>query len=129
MKTIEQIPVQHKGRRAEEWVWVFQGQLRIMAQDRRLKWTHWRVLAYIISCATFAQDLVLRQAEIGRALGLTPETMCRLFRDLDRMGIVLRVLTGQRPATYRLNARYIYKGRGERLVQRRAYQRQEGQGG
>jgi len=123
--TIAQVSGRRKPRRAEEWVWVFQGHLRQMACDRRLKGAHWRVLAYMMSCVTFAQDLVIRQAEVGGALGMAPQAVSRLLRDLDQLGIVLRVKQGEIPATYRLNSQYIYKGRGERLEQRRAYQGKE----
>ena len=111
---------------SEEWIWIFQRRLRELARNPRLQGSHWRVLAYVISCATFAQDITLRQRDIGAALGIAQSTVSLALQDLHRCGVLLRVDTGGYPATYRFNSAYVYKGRGERLEQRRAYQGKEG---
>ena len=94
-----------------EWVWVEQHHLDRMACDRRLKWTHWRVLAWILARATYAQDLTLRQQDMVSALGIHPKEMSRILRDLDSLGLVVLVPTFQKPRTYRLNRQYFGKGR------------------
>lgn len=104
---------------------MFQSQLRTMAQDRRLKGAHWRVLAYLIGGVTFAQDMLIKQKEVAEALGMTPQALSKYLRDLGHLGIVGRVATGEYPPTYRFNSLYVYKGRGERLRQRLAHQRKE----
>jgi predicted transcriptional regulator len=104
---------------------VFQQRLRVLACDRRLKGAHWRILAYVLSCATYAQDIRLRHREIAEALTMDAADVTRRLQDLAVFGIVARVETHRYPPTYRLNSQYIYKGRGERLEQRRAYQGKE----
>jgi hypothetical protein len=113
----------------EEWVWMFQGHLRVLATDRRMTGSHWRVLAYLMSCATFAQDITIKQKDIAGAMGLAFQTISRVLADLVTIGIIARVDTHAYPPTYRFNSRYIYKGRLERLTQRRAYQGKEGSRG
>jgi len=108
--------------KVDEWVWLFQRQLRAMAQDARLKGAHWRILAYLMSCATFAQDIQVRQKEVAQTLGLTHQTVSRVLAELAALGIIARVATHSYPPTYRLNSQYVYKGHGEQLPQRRAYQ-------
>ena len=105
---------------------MFQGHLRVLATDRRMTGSHWRVLAYLMSCATFAQDLTIKQKDISEAMGLAFQTISRLLAELVAIGIIARVDTHAYPPTYRFNARYIYKGRLERLPQRREHQRKEG---
>jgi hypothetical protein len=116
---------QRKPQNTEEWVWVFQEHLRALALDRRMTGSHWRVLAYLVSYATFAQDMTFKQVDVARAMGIAFQTVSRVLGELDTIGILKRVQTHAYPPTYRLNSQYIYKGRGEKLPQRRAYQRKE----
>ncbi|HEY5865303.1 MAG TPA: helix-turn-helix domain-containing protein [Candidatus Tectomicrobia bacterium] len=114
-----------KVREAEEWVWVFQEHLRGLAMDRRLAGSHWRVLAYVASYATFAQDMTLKQKDIAAALGIAFQTVSRVLKELGAIGILTRVSAHEIPATYRVNSLYIYKGHRDKLAQRRAHQYKE----
>lgn len=114
-----------KIRNAEEWVWVFQEHLRALALDPRMSKAHWRVLAYVVSYATFAQDMTLKQKDLAEGLGLAFQTISRVLGELGTIGILTRVSGREIPATYRLNSLYVYKGHGERRPGRLAQQRKE----
>lgn len=110
------MPIKH---RDDEWVWVFQEKLRMLSHDPSMKLQHWRVLAYLMSCVTFAEYAPIRQVHLSEELNIHRSNISLVLNDLLRLGIIKRRHTGRSGIEYSLNSEYVHKGSKRSLTKRR----------
>lgn len=103
----------------DEWIWVFQEKLRMLAHDPAMKLQHWRVLAYLMSCVTFAEFTPIRQVHLSDELGIHRSNISNVLNDLLLLGIIKRRRTGKAGIEYSLNTEYVHKGSKYQLSRRR----------
>lgn len=99
---------------------VYQEQMTAVAKADLLTRRAWRVWAYLVGHATFADRLPVTQKAMAQELGLAQQHVSLALRELMRYQMIFGERVEGR-MVYRLNSHFAFKGKGSLVRQRRGY--------